>query len=517
MKKLLTILAAAALFVMLATGASAKTVLKGDFDMNGKITAMDARSILRIGAKIDECTADQAIIADMNNDGRITAMDARTVLRISAKIEASEETVEIGSEETTTEVAEIDRTELKSGFGLSFSDYIKKFGEMQKAESSGNKIKYVNDYVTLVHDPDVIYTGCISSISISGGNYSLCGVHTGMSKDAAISTLKLANWRIVSQSENQIMLEDNAMRMRLAVVGEKITFIEYYLGIALVTPTTEAPTTEAPTTEAPTTEAPTTEEPTTEEPTTEEPTTEEPTTEEPTTEEPTTEEPTTEEPTTEEPTTEEPTTEKPSEPSEDNSYSKLPAQIKAYLSGEFSFEGYRYDKDQKTPVSMTFANGNVKASMSDSMNDGSTMTLEMLIDNSGKKPVLYFLNSSKMEYVELSSFIMGLMGLDIDSLDVGYAAVDPSKVTYETKDSKLNGEDCVVYKIKTGSDSCDIYMIGEDIKKIVNYDNIGNIKSQMDITSFRLVNKDDATLKNYKKGTLSSVIGISMGDLMGSL
>ncbi len=59
----------------------------GDIDMNGKITAADARILLRYTAKLTDLTAAQKKLSDVNQDGKITAADARLVLRVSAKLE----------------------------------------------------------------------------------------------------------------------------------------------------------------------------------------------------------------------------------------------------------------------------------------------------------------------------------------------------------------------------------------------------------------------------------------------
>lgn len=63
------------------------TAPKGDFDGNGKITAADARAILRIAARIDEADENAIAVCDYNGDGKVTAMDARSVLRVAAKID----------------------------------------------------------------------------------------------------------------------------------------------------------------------------------------------------------------------------------------------------------------------------------------------------------------------------------------------------------------------------------------------------------------------------------------------
>lgn len=64
----------------------------GDMDSNGKITAADARKILRIAAKIDSVSGIYQTAADVNLDGSITAADARKTLRVSANMEYFEET-----------------------------------------------------------------------------------------------------------------------------------------------------------------------------------------------------------------------------------------------------------------------------------------------------------------------------------------------------------------------------------------------------------------------------------------
>ncbi len=66
---------------------SNKNHLQGDMNGDGKITASDARTVLRYSAKIEIPDENQAKIADVNSDGRITASDARKILRVSAKIE----------------------------------------------------------------------------------------------------------------------------------------------------------------------------------------------------------------------------------------------------------------------------------------------------------------------------------------------------------------------------------------------------------------------------------------------
>lgn len=58
----------------------------GDVQADGKITAADARAILRISAKLDTADAVTAAAADFNSDGKVSSSEARSVLRFSARL-----------------------------------------------------------------------------------------------------------------------------------------------------------------------------------------------------------------------------------------------------------------------------------------------------------------------------------------------------------------------------------------------------------------------------------------------
>ncbi len=78
------------LMILLCIGASAKTVLLGDVDMSGKVTASDARTVLRVSAQLEELEESIIPVADADKDGRITSADARKILRISSKLDENE-------------------------------------------------------------------------------------------------------------------------------------------------------------------------------------------------------------------------------------------------------------------------------------------------------------------------------------------------------------------------------------------------------------------------------------------
>ncbi len=60
----------------------------GDVNMDGKVTAADARAALRISAKLDTGTAVMLLAADCDGKERVTAADARIILRVSAKLQS---------------------------------------------------------------------------------------------------------------------------------------------------------------------------------------------------------------------------------------------------------------------------------------------------------------------------------------------------------------------------------------------------------------------------------------------
>lgn len=62
----------------------------GDVDGDGRVTASDARLILRRAARLVTFTPEQDWLADVDGDGRVTAADARLVLRVAAKLDTFE-------------------------------------------------------------------------------------------------------------------------------------------------------------------------------------------------------------------------------------------------------------------------------------------------------------------------------------------------------------------------------------------------------------------------------------------
>lgn len=64
----------------------------GDIDSDGKVTAADARKLLRVSAGLETLSGAYFVAADVNTDGKITASDARKTLRVAANIDYFEST-----------------------------------------------------------------------------------------------------------------------------------------------------------------------------------------------------------------------------------------------------------------------------------------------------------------------------------------------------------------------------------------------------------------------------------------
>ena len=91
---------ALSLILAAVTAFSSYAYLLGDVNIDGKVTAVDARAILRVSAKLSTFdNEEQMKRADVDGNGKITAGDARKALRMSAHLE---DFIEVG-EETSSE------------------------------------------------------------------------------------------------------------------------------------------------------------------------------------------------------------------------------------------------------------------------------------------------------------------------------------------------------------------------------------------------------------------------------
>lgn len=455
MKKIITALVIIMISALFAVSVSAKTYLKGDINMDGNIRASDARLALRAGAKLEKISEIQKLICDINDDGKISAADARIILRISAKIEENKGEIDIDDSDI--------RTELLSGIGMNIDDFMKKYGSMKKLETVNGTVSYANDFITVMSNPKMIQSGKISSIKVTGGNYMLCGVYAGMSADKALSTLKDDKWIVQQETASQIVLAKIGMSIKIAVSKDKVTIVEYYMRTSVVNPGTSENTTKPSGSTAKPPESST------------------------------------------KPSA--PTT----KPSADNVvYNKLPKQAKAYISGEFGIKGYNYNKGQKVPVSMFISKNNIKAGMTMDMDDGTTMNIDVIMRDPSGNPKMYIACHETKKYCEIDSSAMSLLQINPDDLKISSTSIDINKVKITEKSVKEGNTTYTVYNIKSDAESCELYMIGDNIKRIYTYDNVGNLKTWIDVDVFYpQVSESEFSFNNLKKGTLPEVFGFS--------
>ena len=63
-------------------------IIKGDTQADGKITAKDARTMLRIAARLEQPDEITKEAADIDSDSKVTSKEARSVLRFAARLQS---------------------------------------------------------------------------------------------------------------------------------------------------------------------------------------------------------------------------------------------------------------------------------------------------------------------------------------------------------------------------------------------------------------------------------------------
>lgn len=86
MKKIISLLLCAVMLLIPMTVCAAEEthVLMGDITLDGKISAADARRVLRMSALVESSEGVNLLSADADGNGKLTAADARLILRKSA-------------------------------------------------------------------------------------------------------------------------------------------------------------------------------------------------------------------------------------------------------------------------------------------------------------------------------------------------------------------------------------------------------------------------------------------------
>lgn len=184
MKKAIVFLIVAAMLMSFAVPAYAfdrnPDYSLGDIDGNGKISAADARKILRHAAQVAPLADDQMWSADINADEKVTASDARIALRISATLDSIDNYIKDPEPEDTIDLAEyiyVNYETMAEELGVEFS-------AVEEVEGL-----YTSLYTSDICDVQIdMATGEVVFVNLYLENdYSVGGISVGDSADAVFN------------------------------------------------------------------------------------------------------------------------------------------------------------------------------------------------------------------------------------------------------------------------------------------------------------------------------------------
>lgn len=165
----------------------------GDINDDDKITAADARIILRTAARLETLTEIQMLAADIDGNGKVTASDARVALRISAKLDSIDNYIK---EEPPVEEPPVEEPEnsydLSGFFGVNGDTLTAEFPEFVfedgHAGADGAAIDISDD-------------GFIYDISVfDSGKFNIYGINSNTELSEAITKLEEAGFVMTDES-----------------------------------------------------------------------------------------------------------------------------------------------------------------------------------------------------------------------------------------------------------------------------------------------------------------------------
>ena len=442
MKKIISAVLVISLLLSFCVTGFAKTVKPGDMDGDGSITAGDARTVLRISAQLESCDDDGFIIADMDADGNITAGDARTVLRISAQLESELPEITIGGGQ-----------EISDGVGMELSKFIGKYGPFEMVGTSDGTKTYRNDFITVVSDPEMISDNRISSITVTGGGYTLNGIGAGMSESDAKSKLSADRWSLKASNDMLQIYAKNGLNIKLTVNGGKVANVVFCLAVSLVND--DSSDTENP--------------------------------------------------------------DNSDDNVISIPIDELPEAAQHFLKGQFGIKGSIFSNGEDTPISMYTDSVNINMSAVMSVDNANEVDMTiLLLDEGKKKKSIYILNNDEKKYVELSNTTLsvlngltnGALNLSVDDFDFDFNLNDVSTLVI-TKESKTeNGVQYTVYKAKGEKNITNLYFDGNNLKKVVAADYYGNVISLIEIDELLYPLPENCfSYKGYKATGIIDVFG----------
>ncbi len=219
------------LFCLSAVSVSA--ALQGDVNLDGKLTAADARLALRISARLEKVDDDIYLRADADKNGRVTSYDARLILRVSAGIDIFEESdspiVETtnnvccpednmdvndnvcgGNVENPTNpvISNPTTTEsilMKDILGYPVGDFEGKFGLVQCIDAKRNMYEG-EDITVTVFGTSFLNSDLIESVTTTRKDISVAGITVGLTMGQAENHLIGSEYHIETVDNRHAML-----------------------------------------------------------------------------------------------------------------------------------------------------------------------------------------------------------------------------------------------------------------------------------------------------------------------
>ncbi len=201
--------------------------LLGDLNGDKKITASDARQILRVSAKLDKISDAKMTIADIDGNKKVTASDARIALRISAKLEKIEDYMSGNSGATTTKPATADvKINLADYLNKPLKNFTKVVPDL--VESKDDADFYSNKWCYIRTDESgVIYEVGLTAKSAKGFSATVEGVSVGIKYTDADNILSKNGY--YKDFFNSATNAEKDVMVMYVEEGGKITIISAYV------------------------------------------------------------------------------------------------------------------------------------------------------------------------------------------------------------------------------------------------------------------------------------------------
>ena len=195
-KKIISLMLSVIMCLSMAIVAFAASYSLGDVNGDGKISASDARTVLRSAAKLQNLTEDESKAADIDSSGKVTASDARIILRISAKLDSIDNYIkdEPPAEDPPAEdpPAEDPPAEDPPVSSNDIAYYVGKDVSQIKAKIPGLEYESLDTLMAISEDECglvcavVDYKGKVIMVSFQGEwIYSILGLTAGMTTEEA--------------------------------------------------------------------------------------------------------------------------------------------------------------------------------------------------------------------------------------------------------------------------------------------------------------------------------------------